>query len=62
MWGSGASIASTFANQSFRTLSRNFGESGASRATSNVYFTSRDVKGLPSCHFTFFRKKKTRFR
>ena len=63
VWGSGASMASTLAHQSFRGLRRNFtGASGASRATSKVYFTSREVSGLPSCHFTFFRRKKTRLR
>ena len=60
---SGASIASTFAYQSLRGLRRNLaGASGASRTTSNVYLTSFEVKGLPSCHLTFFLRKKTRFR
>ncbi len=63
VWGSGASIASTLSYQSLRALSRSLaGASGASRTTSNVYLTSRDVKGWPSCHFTFFRRKKTRLR
>ena len=44
-------------------LSRSFaGASFASRTTSNVYFTSFDVNGWPSCHLTFFFRKKTRFR
>src|SRR5260370_39249950 len=55
---SGASIASTLAYQSFRGFSRSFaGASGASRTTSNVYFTSLDVNALPSCHRTFFLRK-----
>ena len=61
--GSGASMASTLAYQSLRALSRSFAAaSGASRTTSNVYFTSWEVKGWPSCHFTFFLRKKTRLR
>ena len=60
---SAASIASMLAYQSLRGLSRSLaGASAASRTTSNVYFTSRDVNGWPSCHFTFFRRKKTRLR
>ena len=63
LYGSGASIASTFSYHSFRGLSRSFaGASLASRTTSNVYLTSREVKGRPSCHLTFFLRKKTRFR
>ena len=61
--GSGASIASTLAYQSLRGLRRSLaGASGASRTTSKVYLTSRAVKGWPSCHFTFFLRKKTRLR
>src|SRR5262245_6317463 len=49
--------------QSFRGLIRSLaGESGASRSMSNVYFTSLDVNGWPSCHFTPLRRKNTRFR
>jgi hypothetical protein len=61
--GSGASIASTLAYHSLRGFSRSLpAASGASRTTSNVYFTSRDVNGWPSCHLTFFLRKKTRLR
>jgi hypothetical protein len=56
-------MASTAAYQSLRGLSRRrAGASGASRTMSNVYFTSRAVKGLPSCQRTFLRRKKTRLR
>ena len=55
-------IEATLAHHSVRALSRNLaGASGASRATSKVYLTSAEVKGLPSCHFTFLRRKNTRF-
>src|SRR5262249_6680919 len=61
--GSGASMPSTLAYQSLRALSRSLvGASGASRTTSKVYFTSREVKGRPSCHFTFFLRKNTTLR
>ena len=63
VWASAASTASTFAYQSFRGLMRSFcAASGASRSMSKVYFTSFEVKGLPSCHFTSWRRKNTRFR
>ena len=63
VWASAASTASTFAYQSFRGLRRSFcAASGASRSMSKVCFTSFDVKGWPSCHFTSFRRKNTRFR
>ena len=63
VWGSGASIASMFSYQSLRGLMRSFASaSGAPRTMSNVYFTSFEVKGLPSCHLTSFRRKKTRLR
>ena len=63
VWASGASMPSTLAYQSLRALSLNLaGASGASRTTSKVYLTSREVKGRPSCHFTFFFRKKTRLR
>src|SRR5580765_6606946 len=56
-------MASTFSYQSLRgfTLSRALA-SGAPRTASKVYFTSCDVKGLPSCHLTSLRRKKTRLR
>src|SRR5262249_61553961 len=61
--GSGASIASTFSYQSLRGFTRNFASaSGAPRTMSNVYFTSLDVNGLPSCHLTSRRSRKTRVR
>jgi hypothetical protein len=61
--GSGASIASTFTYQSLRGFRRRrAGCSGASRTTSKVYFTSFEVNGWPSCHFTSLRRKKTRLR
>src|SRR2546422_817577 len=57
----GVSIDSTFAYQSLRGLMRSLaGASGPSRTMSNVNFTSFDVKGWPSCHFTPLRRKKTR--
>ena len=60
---SGASMASTLAYHSLRGLSRSLaGASLASRTTSKVYLTSAEDNGLPSCHFTFLRRKKTRFR
>ena len=63
VYASAASTASTLAYQSFRGFRRSFCEaSGASRSMSKVYLTSFDVKGLPSCHLTSFRRKNTRFR
>ena len=63
VWGSAASMASTFAYQSLRGLMRSLAAaSGASRSMSKVYLTSFDVNGWPSCHFTSLRRKKTRFR
>ena len=63
VWESGASIASTFEYQSSRGLMRSLVcASGPPRTMSNVCFTSFDVKGLPSCHFTSLRRKNTRFR
>src|SRR5439155_892853 len=60
---SGASMASTFAYQSFRGLMRSFaGASAVSRSMSKVTLTSREVNGWPSCHFTPLRRKNTRFR
>ena len=63
VYGSGTSMASMPSNQSLRglTLSRALA-SGAPRTMSKVYFTSCAVKGLPSCHFTSRRRKKTRLR
>ena len=62
VWGSGASMCSTLAYQSFLGLIRSFAAaSGASRTMSKVCFTSFEVKGLPSCHLTSFRRKNTRF-
>ena len=56
-------MASTFSYQSLRGFTLSFAfASGAPRTASNVYFTSCDVKGLPSCHFTSLRRKKTRLR
>ena len=56
-------MASTFSYQSLRGFTLSLAlASGAPRTASKVYFTSADVKGLPSCHFTFFRRKKTRLR
>jgi len=56
-------MEATLDHHSLRALRRRrAGASGASRATSKVYLTSADVNGLPSCHFTFRRRKKTRFR
>ena len=61
--GSGASMASTLAYQSLRGLRRSLaGACAASRTTSKVYLTSREVKGWPSCQRTFFLRKKTRLR
>ena len=63
VWASGASMASTLLYHSLRGFRRSFAEaSAASRTTSKVNFTSREVKGLPSCQRTSFRRKKTRFR
>ena len=60
---SAASTASRFAYQSLRGLIRSFAvASGASRSMSKVNFTSFDVNAWPSCHLTFFRRKKTRLR
>ena len=61
--GSAASTASTLAYQSLRGLRRSLAwASGTSRSMSKVNFTSFEVNGLPSCHLTSFRRKKTRFR
>src|SRR5260370_14060896 len=60
--GSAASTASMLVYQSLRGLMRSLAwASGASRSMSKVNLTSREVKGLPSCHLTSLRKKKTRF-
>ena len=62
VYASAASMASMFAYQSLRGLSRSLvWASGASRTMSKVNFTSFDVKGWPSCHLTPFRRKNTRF-
>ncbi len=61
--GSGASMASTLVYQPLRGLRRSLpSASGASRTMSKVYLTSFDVNGLPSCHLTSLRRKKTRLR
>ena len=63
VYGSGASIASTFSYQSLRGFTLSFARaSGAPRTVSNVYFTSWEVNGLPSCHLTSRRRRKTRLR
>jgi hypothetical protein len=60
---SGASMLATFAYQSLRGLMRSLaGASAASRTMSKVCFTSFEVNGLPSCHLTSLRRKKTRLR
>ena len=62
VYGSAASMCSMFAYQSLRGLMRSLaGASDASRSMSKVNLTSFDVNGLPSCHLTSFRRKKTRF-
>src|SRR3972149_3760598 len=63
VWGSGASMLATLAYQSLRGLILSLAcASLASRTMSKVYLTSLEVNGWPSCHLTFFRRKKTRFR
>ena len=63
VYGSGASMCSTFSYQSLRGFTRSLASaSGAPRTMSNVYFTSLEVKGWPSCHRTSRRRKNTRFR
>ena len=60
---SGVSMESTLVYQSLRGLMRSLaGASAPSRTMSKVNFTSFDVNGWPSCHFTPLRKKKTRLR
>ena len=49
VYGSGASMASMLSYQSFRGFTFSLAlASGAPRTASKVYFTSADVKGLPS--------------
>ena len=63
VYGSGASTFWTLTYQSLRGLMRSLpAASGASLSMSNVNFTSLDVKGWPSCHLTFRRRKNTRLR